>query len=233
MVTPPIPGYALFAAVCFFFVTCAVQNSTGSSRDDNQDSTGWQGSPDRCGTLNIIENCTFTIPACTWSIQYLNLPAPKSDWSTKIRRKCKWTLLTIFVPEFLTAHATAEFAMALEDMKRLRDNHLEDISIQLPSWFSVIPRFKRKKQNDTEATAKVEQARDGEGRTSGTKAAVIAWTLTHSYHANMGGFHLCIDKELSKNEIINQLTGNSLENALQQEKSVELFPLTTTQLASC
>lgn len=30
---------------------------------------GWQANPGRRGTLTIIENCLFTIIACTWSVQ--------------------------------------------------------------------------------------------------------------------------------------------------------------------
>ncbi|KUJ06243.1 uncharacterized protein LY89DRAFT_557241, partial [Mollisia scopiformis] len=57
----------------------------------------------------IIENCIFTILACTWSLQHLNIPNLDDKFWSKILRKCKWAVLTIFFPEFLMAHAIFEF----------------------------------------------------------------------------------------------------------------------------
>ncbi|KAJ2978978.1 hypothetical protein NUW58_g7325 [Xylaria curta] len=138
---------------------------------------GWQMSPGRRGTLTIIENCVFTIIACTWSIQHLNIPGlGESRWRTLLR-KCKWTVFTLFFPEFLMAHAILEFVMAIEGMRlldkewRLGDN---------PPWFYRYLRRSPKSYNDME----------GRHATQSAEKQDVKWTITHCYFANMGGFYI-------------------------------------------
>jgi hypothetical protein len=107
-----------FAAICFFFVLCAAQNTTESSQDEL---VGWQAIPTRRGTFDIIQSCFFTILACTWTIQHLNIPSPE-DKPHEIRwRKFRWMLLTIFLPEFILAHAAVELDMARRSTRRFRE----------------------------------------------------------------------------------------------------------------
>lgn len=44
--------------------------------DQVNTTAGWQPNPDRRGTLGIVESCLFTVFACTWSFQHLNVPGP-------------------------------------------------------------------------------------------------------------------------------------------------------------
>jgi hypothetical protein len=112
------------------------------------DSVGWQANPGRRGTLNIVENCIFTIVACTWSVQHLNVPSPDDDFWKKILRKFKWALLTIIFPEFLMAHAIFELAMAVgntEEMEDMEDMRAGGTTIRSPRWFPILHWLVRKK----------------------------------------------------------------------------------------
>src|SRR6266536_1267191 len=163
----PILRCAFFAAV-FFFIPSAAQNSTESP----QVSVGWQANPNRRGTLNIIENCFFTILACTWSIQHLNLPDPNDNFRAKLFRKCKWTLLTILFPEFLLAQSIFEFVMAWRSMESMK---------KVPGLYVAHPWWCRRRANHN-------------------RTDLFEWTLTHSHYANMGGFRLC-DMRTSHNTL--------------------------------
>jgi hypothetical protein len=143
------------------------QNSTDSSQHSKYASVGWQANPSRRGTLQIVENCIFTIFACTWSIQHLNLPEPHARWLTKLSRKCKWALLTIFFPEFLLAQSISEFRMAWRCLEIMDKS---GVHVAYPRWHFPRKGLKSK-----------DEAVVGESQ----------WTLTHSYYANMGGFRLC------------------------------------------
>ena len=65
----------------------------------NATHVGWVKDPDTRGTLQIITSCLFTIIACTWSVLYVNLPAPEEGFWTRALRKLKWAMNTIFWPE--------------------------------------------------------------------------------------------------------------------------------------
>lgn len=140
------------------------------------DPVGWQSNPNRRGTMAIIQSIIFTILACTWSIQHLNIPGPKDGFWTKLLRRCKWTLLTILLPEFLMAHAIFELTMGLTTMKAMdkaissiddSENFANDIRVVYPWWCRKFPWWRGEK---VDAVTRHQ------------------WTLTHSYYANMGGF---------------------------------------------
>ncbi|KAI0418917.1 hypothetical protein F5X98DRAFT_96117 [Xylaria grammica] len=161
---------------------------------------GWQSSPGRRGTLTIIENCLFTIIACTWSIQHPNVPGlGEAGWRTLIR-KCKWTVFTLFFPEFLMAHAILEFVMAVENMKSLDIlGHLHD---SLP-WFYRRVRRHPLNSDDME-TGRVKSA----SVPGGAGQSEVKWTLTHCYFANMGGFYIRDDDQPSSTPTDHLLTAS-------------------------
>lgn len=87
-----------------FHTTCATPNNT----------TNFVSFPDTRGTLDILWSCLFTIFACTWTIQHLNIPEQRGGrnkgWRGDIKwklkgfwRSLKWMLITIVVPELLLA----------------------------------------------------------------------------------------------------------------------------------
>jgi hypothetical protein len=118
-------------------VAVAAQNSTSPLPQSIQEHVvGWRSSADR-GTLDIIESCLATIIACTWSIQHLNLPGKedkdKNKGWTKLVRSCKWMLVTVFLPEFIMAHALFEFVIAWQAMSQMTSRR----TVRYPRWYSA------------------------------------------------------------------------------------------------
>jgi hypothetical protein len=223
--------YALLLLACVVFTLASAQNSTAPSRNKAQGPVGWQANPNRRGTLNIIESCVFTILACTWSIQHLNVPAPSESGCTKMRRKIKWTILTILFPELLTAHAIAELYMAAlatrEYERRLRSGSMDNISIRLPWWFRA---FRRDEpiNFDKEGSPQC----DSQKQVKNNRTCVMEWTLTHSYYANMGGFHLCEERNLLlTDEKSPQSNRDPPKNEPQNAFTGMLLPLTANLIA--
>ncbi|KAH8599526.1 hypothetical protein B0O99DRAFT_328402 [Bisporella sp. PMI_857] len=86
--------------------------------------------PNSRGTLNILWSCLFTIIACTWSIQHLNIPESpieppaganswirawysfKNVWK-KFQTSLKWMLFTISEAEIRDKNKSSVFVKAL------------------------------------------------------------------------------------------------------------------------
>jgi hypothetical protein len=49
--------------------------------------TNFVSSPNTRGTLDILWSCVFTIIACTWTIQHLNIPEQRDDVSERMDRR--------------------------------------------------------------------------------------------------------------------------------------------------
>ena len=86
-------------------------------------------SPDSRGTLDILWSCLFTIFACTWTIQHLNIPEQRDHESKnqdrlhrilyKVKQEAKsfwsnlkWMLITVVAPEFILGKAIGDFILA-------------------------------------------------------------------------------------------------------------------------
>jgi hypothetical protein len=87
-------------------------------------------SPDSRGTLDILWSSLFTIFACTWTIQHLNVPEQREGrdrgwkgdlkWMLKdVYTSVKWMLLTMVAPEFVVGKACADLMQAKEDLQEL------------------------------------------------------------------------------------------------------------------
>jgi hypothetical protein len=109
---------ALYIILIFF--ASAVQSALNGKLSE-EPLVGWQPNPDRRGALSILKSCILTIIAYTWSIQHLNVPAPSGSRSTRLRRKIRHALMTIFLPEVVLPHAIVERAPAIEYLKELDD----------------------------------------------------------------------------------------------------------------
>lgn len=155
--------------------------------EDNA-AVGWQTSPSRRGTLTIIENSLFTMFACTWSIQHLNVPALGENFRKTLPRKCKWAVFTVFFPEFLMALAILEFVMAVGDMELLEQNG----RLKFPSWYQYSRQALRYPGRIFRNSRDEESAVGCKSETNGVnhEQQDPEWTLTHCYFANMGGFYL-------------------------------------------
>ena len=106
-----------------FLTICTAPSST----------TNFVLSPDTRGTLDILWSCFFTIIACTWTIQHLNVPEQPifdsrelpwyKDWWWKLRgfrRTLKWMLVTIFAPEYILGKAVADFYAASRSRREMQ-----------------------------------------------------------------------------------------------------------------
>ncbi|KAJ5196185.1 hypothetical protein N7449_006664 [Penicillium cf. viridicatum] len=158
------------AAILFIFGMFMQALPAVASEALTTDHLGWQGSPNRRGTWDIILSCGTTIFACTWSVQHLNVPAAHDDTRKKILRSCQWMIITILFPEFIMAHAIFEFMMAIEATKSIEGTR--KIAVTYPSLIRRLFVQGHTQSNDSE------QGKDYKGP---------EWTLTHSYFANMGG----------------------------------------------
>ncbi|KAI9768290.1 MAG: hypothetical protein M1839_004154 [Geoglossum umbratile] len=164
---PPALRYAPLVGLCLFLV--------GAASENHHHTVGFQPNPSRRGTLNIIENCLFTILACTWTIQHPNVPARGDSKFATFLRRCKWTLVNILAPEFLLAQAIDHRIWAYESVKYLKDNGIN--VLEEHSWWRSVFRCCGTRNKDLEASPQ-------SGRTQ------VKLTVKHCYYGNMGGFVL-------------------------------------------
>lgn len=81
--------------------------------------TTWQSGPQKRGGLDVLFNCLLSIIACTYTIQYLNDPAPRDGILVVLYRNFIWAFITLIFPEFIFMHACVEFKMALDNFETL------------------------------------------------------------------------------------------------------------------
>lgn len=234
----------LFIALCHALPTLAAENSTDPPKASDK-LVGWQANAARRGTLDIIWSCIFTILACTWSIQHLNVPSKEDlrcyQWRWRIigllmyplepwkvtRRKLKWTVYTILFPELILAHAVVEFRMALDSMWWMtrRGRRMLVKYPKILDWLGYKSSTDDPKDNESPVPRHWQ------------------WTMRHSYYANMGGFRLymIVSRETWSTGVREAVTRNF--GVLQDErpdapysgdeKAIELCCLTAIQLVYC
>jgi hypothetical protein len=89
-------------------------------------------SPNTRGTLDILWSCFFTIIACTWTIQHLNLPEQFNaqdtgqtgylKWTIKsLWRNVKWMLATMIAPEYILGKALADLQAAVTSRREMKE----------------------------------------------------------------------------------------------------------------
>lgn len=94
-------------------------------------------SPNSRGTLDILWSSLFTIIACTWSVQHLNVPEQRLDrnpgwmgdfkWNLKgLWTKLKWMLGTVLAPEMVLAKAMGDLYQARKVTKSMQAFARED-----------------------------------------------------------------------------------------------------------
>ncbi len=106
-------------------------------------SVSFVAAPDVRGTLSILWSCLFTIFACTWTIQHLNVPKQrdrsKEDTNFRLRfyrslkryaksfwSSTKWMLFTMIAPEIVLAKAFQELAAAKKLHKEIHELPLSE-----------------------------------------------------------------------------------------------------------
>jgi hypothetical protein len=144
---------ALTQAYKTFETICSTPNTT----------VDYVSSADTRGTLEIIWSCLFTIFACAWAVQHLNVPEQREDrdpgWRGDIKWAVKrtwtsavWLVVTIIAPELVYAKNVGDW----------QDVRIIDLDGSRRCVLSELQDF---------------------ARTDG-----VPWTKTHSMFANMGGF---------------------------------------------
>ncbi|KAH8818108.1 hypothetical protein F5882DRAFT_433567 [Hyaloscypha sp. PMI_1271] len=99
--------------------------------------TNFVSSPDSRGTLDILWSCLFTIIACTWTIQHLNVPEERNGrnpgWIGDIKwglkrtwTSAKWMMLTMLAPELVLSKAWVDLAVAQSGLRALQKLAGED-----------------------------------------------------------------------------------------------------------
>lgn len=89
------------------------------------------------GTIDILWSCLFTIVACTWTVQHLNVPEQREDrdkgwlgdikWALKRTwTSAKWMLTTAVAPEVLISKNLGDLLDIKADLPRLRELAKED-----------------------------------------------------------------------------------------------------------
>jgi hypothetical protein len=113
-ISGPDSARKLFVLYLFFAFFAAAGDS--ANEGDSERLVPWQPNPSRRGALAIRESCIFTVVACTWSIQHLNVPAPDDQPSNQILRKIKAAMLTMLLPEIMLSLAIVERAAAIQSL---------------------------------------------------------------------------------------------------------------------
>jgi hypothetical protein len=101
--------------------------------------TNYVSSPNTRGTLDILWSCSFTIVACTWTIQHLNVPEQPSfdpqdvSWHQALKwklnglwRSIKWMFVTIIAPEYILGKAVADLYAAYQSKKEMQRYAIKD-----------------------------------------------------------------------------------------------------------
>ncbi|KAL8727479.1 MAG: hypothetical protein Q9166_006003 [cf. Caloplaca sp. 2 TL-2023] len=186
----------LAATTYLLLGTSSALVSLPSSQSDGL--VGWQSSPDRRGTTDILLNCLFTTVTCIWSVQHFNLPAPGDGLWTQFLRRAKWSTLAILFPEVLLVRAVAErytAGMCLDMFE-----NIVGIRVVRSSWISMLKKLKKRGQRDEEDVHRTVRL-TGERRQDLQEKS--KFTLVHAHYAAMGGFRLFrIDGEKQVNDTI-------------------------------
>ena len=117
----PAHGYTVFHTFC------TTPNVTAS----------FVTSPNSRATLDILWSCLFTIIACTWTIQHLNVPEQRNGrdpgWKGDIKwqlrgllASVKWMITTILAPELILRKTLEDLVAAYDDLKALQKFGVED-----------------------------------------------------------------------------------------------------------
>ncbi len=107
-------------------------------------SVNFVSSPDSRGTMDIVWSSLFTILACTYTIQHLNVPEQRNGrdprymgtlkWNAKVFfTTASWMVVTIFAPEVLIDIAFRDF-IAVRETRALLKTYVEEDGV---AWTST------------------------------------------------------------------------------------------------
>ncbi|PKK44595.1 hypothetical protein CI102_11309 [Trichoderma harzianum] len=131
--------------------------------------SNYVSSPNTRGTLDILWSSLFTIFACTWTLQHPNVPAQRDDSRSGQSKHVKW---------MSAQWRSAQWSTAKWGLKSLYKSTLRMLCtilapelIMTTAWFDWVAAHNNCRD--------MQRFAENDG---------VAWTLTHSYFANMGGF---------------------------------------------
>ncbi|KAF3076609.1 hypothetical protein CFAM422_001088 [Trichoderma lentiforme] len=131
--------------------------------------SNYVSSPNTRGTLDILWSSLFTIFACTWTLQHPNIPAQRSNSRSGPAEHVKW---------MSAQWRRTQWRNAKWGLKSLYRNTLRMLWTVIAPELIMIAAF-----NDLmkarEICCKMRKYAEEDG---------VAWSSTHSYLANMGGF---------------------------------------------
>jgi hypothetical protein len=163
-----LPALVLFGSTASRLASASPIGNSSAVYDQHH-TVGWEPIPNRRGSLNIIESCAFTILACTWSIQRLNLPRYSEPKRQLFIRRVGWFIICILAPEFILAHAIEHRRWVRECLRDLETNGFDvDNEIRWLPW--KWPKVLRQWWGN--------EVPDEDGKL----------TRKHCYYGNMGGF---------------------------------------------
>ncbi|KAJ3542867.1 hypothetical protein NM208_g3874 [Fusarium decemcellulare] len=99
--------------------TLLVSNDSSSNNLTNLFAPAWVNSPQARGTLDILQNCIFTLIACIYTSMHLDVVYKKPE-SRFPRDKVKWTILRLFAPEMALIIAAKQLREAWKLRSSLR-----------------------------------------------------------------------------------------------------------------
>jgi hypothetical protein len=107
----------------------AVQNTTALF--GKKASPAWQPDPLGQGTWSLLYSYIFILALCIWNAIHLNVPPSNESSLVGLRRKIKWVLIALFVPEIVVFVAFQQRLTAitfLSELKRIAANSPEKIA---------------------------------------------------------------------------------------------------------
>jgi hypothetical protein len=121
----------IFAAVTQGYTTFEVQCTSPST------TVNFVSSADKRGTMDILLGCLFTLIACTWTVQHLNVPEQREGrdpgllgnikWTLKRTwTSTKWMLFTVLAPEFLLAKSITDLEAVDSSITQLQELAAQD-----------------------------------------------------------------------------------------------------------
>ncbi|VUC28795.1 unnamed protein product [Clonostachys rosea] len=90
---------------------------------------GWVPSPNGRGTLDIIWSCILVLVTCTWTVLHINVPEPDEAFGSKMLRKLRWAVWTIFAPEDVMLAAALHWTSARISKREMNSAGISDWTI--------------------------------------------------------------------------------------------------------
>ncbi|KAG2340255.1 hypothetical protein BDR05DRAFT_984127 [Suillus weaverae] len=171
-------------------------------------------SPSNTRTLwDILSSCGLTLFACTWTAIHPNIPSVNDGVVLITFYRLCLMFVAVFIPEFMTIWAIAQFFCAQKAAKQL--NYAFGAQRAQP-------------HSDHQATCQSEPAVTGTalgGILNSRRSSRTGWTLTHGFFAWMGGFVLYVHGEpratLTPNELERFVRKGYVEMPVITEADIE------------